>query len=225
MATKPDDPFTPPDTRIGEPVPDFDMATEADAELARLHLLSHESSIKSLGLFCYLYGALGLVVAIVGEIALTIPSKLNVPPGETVDQLQYEMASRGLIGIVIAVVSFSIGHGLRRFRAWARWTGLVLCVVFSLYYLLLLLYVLAFRSDFTLTLLIVWLIVFSIFIYPVHLLSRRESGLVFSANYRLVVARTPEIRSRINPIVKALVGLISSLLVLGLIAVIVKLFH
>ena len=227
MAAQPDDtPFAAPKTRIGDPSADLDMADEANAEPIRLRFLSRESSIKSLGLFCFLCGAASVVIAVMATVLTAFPGKLRVPPGMAVDQFRAESASTALLGYVIAIIGFGLGYyGLWGLRAWARRTWLVLSAAAILYEVLALLYVLAFRSDFSVLVLVDWLIMLLIFGYVFHLLAARESVKVCSAAYRLVVARTPEIRCFINPIVKALLILLSALVVLMAIAAIARLFR
>ncbi len=220
MPSDDNNPFAPPEAVIGTRSEiDFDVDTEA--ELIRRHHLSHESSIKSLGLLFYVGAMLGFVFALAGALNATGVIKANQPLAGNSEEMTRVIMWLGTLfwGFVVAL-GFALGFGLRRLQVWARWTTLVFLVIAILYSLGVGLVILAlFQMLNPAPVLGVLLFAIAIQGAIFYLLVAPKSGVVFSADYRRVIAQTPEIRSRTGLITKLSVGLLCFLIILGLIGV------
>jgi len=97
-------PYAPPAARVD------DVSTNPEAEAIRKAHISHEASIKAVGLLYYLAG---VVLVIAGISFLTELGDL-------------ERVASGLFFIAIAVVQLFAGWGVRALRKWGRIVGCVL---------------------------------------------------------------------------------------------------
>ena len=229
MTSTPDDdnPFAPPRALIGDRASEADLDIDRDAELIRLHHLSHETSIRSVGMLCYLGSALGVLFTCAGTIAAIGAMRQAVaPPGTSIELVRVTMWLGTAVWAIIAVLGFALGYGLRNLQAWARWTGMVLSVLSMLYGLLVVLFLLVLLGGPGATA-PVFAVLFGIAIqgYVFYLLVAPKSGMVFSGEYRLIIQKTPEIRTRTSLIVKIALGLLVALLVLALFGIIAGAFR
>ena len=218
-------PFAPPETLIGDRASASGLDYDADAELIRRHHLSHESSIKAVGLLCYLVAIFG-VFAVVGGSLAAIGAKLQPPPGASAELMQIMIWVGVAVWATIAVVGFALGYGLRGLQAWARWLGIVftaIALMGSLFSGLVWMVILPMSAI--LPLLVALGFAVAIQVYVFYLLVAPKANMVFSGEYHLVTLKTPEIRSRTSLIVKIGIGLVVALLVLGLIGMIADSFQ
>jgi len=225
MSFAPDDdgnPFAPPRAVIGPRASEIDFGDDAEAESIRREHLSHEASIKAIGLLCYLTaGFFGFVTVIVMFAMSGLVGNGNVPigpdgPGRNLLLLLVFLMYGG-----ISLVSFALGFGLRRLQVWARFTMMVFSMLALLYDLGVGVVVLAFLD--TPNPPVTFLILFFpglILAYTFSLLIVPKSGMVFSAEYKSIIARTPEIRTKTSLIIKLLLGLLVALFLLGVIGAI-----
>ncbi len=230
MATMPpddDNPFAPPRTVIGDRAARVDFEADDEAELIRRHHLSHESSIKSLGLILYLIGLVGILFAAFGVLAALGIVKGNAPPpGTSEEMMRIIMWAGAAFWAVVSSLGFALGFGMRRLQVWARWTLMVLSVLALLYFLVVGLVVLALLAgNNPAPVLIALLFAIAVQAAVFYLLVAPRSGMVFSAEYRLVIARTPQIVCRTSLVVKLAVGLLAGLVLLGLIGMIGSAFR
>ena len=229
MAVMPpdDNPFAPPQATIGVRESEIDFDVDTNAELIRRHHLSHESSIKSVGLLCYLAAMLGIVSSFWGVLAATGTIKGNQPfPGYSDEMMRIILWIGAAFWAIVAVLGAFMGYGLRHLQVWVRWTSMVLLVLSLLYSLGVSLFLMAFFSNGNTTpLIVVMLVGIMIQGYIFYLLVAPKSNVVFSAEYRMVIAKTSEIRCRTSLIVKIVLGLLVTLLVLALIGMIATSFN
>jgi len=201
-------PFEAPLAEIGDRA--LDLGADGDAELIRRHHLGRETSVKSIGLLCYLVAAItGLfsgVMALVGVGQLV--------SGQAPDQPTARFQSLLLLALfafygAISGVCLALGFGLRRLQVWARWTAMVLSMLVLLYLLLTASVVLGFLPVPNPGGIAAFLLFFAAILgYVFYLLVTPQAGVVFSPEYRAVIAKTPEIRARTGRLVKIAVGLL-----------------
>ena len=216
-----DNPFAPPDAVIGDRLAAFEIETEADAELVRRFHLAHESSIRSMGLLGYLGAAFGMLFALVTLLAAVSPIPPGaIPPGSSEPLIRLFMWAGLVFYGGLSVVSFVLGFGLRRLQVWSRWTAIVLLVLSTLYSLLVggfLALFLGGRGALPLSIGVALGVAIQGYLF--YLLVAPKSGMVFSGEYRLVILKTPEIRSRAGLLLRIGLGLMVGLFVLALISV------
>jgi hypothetical protein len=215
-----DNPFAPPRSVIGPRAAEIDFEADDQADLIRRHHLSHEASIRSLGLLCYFGAAFGTFFAVVGALAaLGVVRGNPPPPGSSAEFTRVMIWIGSAVWAIAAVVNFALGFGLRRLQVWSRWTGVVLTVLSLLYSLFAGLVVLAvLGADRSLPVLIALFFAIAIQAYVFYLLVAPKAGVVFSGEYRLIIKKTPHITIRTSLIVKIGFGFVVALLVLGILA-------
>src|SRR5262245_35020684 len=99
-------PYAPPTARV-----DDNVGANAEAEAIRRAHISHEASIKSVGILYYLAGVM---------LILTGVLPLFAPRGEPL---------LALVFVVVGVGQIFAGWGLRGLHQWARIVGIVLSVI------------------------------------------------------------------------------------------------
>ena len=119
------DPFAPPRAPIGTSV--HGLGGDAtEAEIIRRANISHEASVKSLGVLNYL-GAfilipVGCFVTYAGITGAAFGNmqQAGVEPGAA----KLVVVGLGLFLLAVGVLTAAIGYGLRSLQPWARWTEL-----------------------------------------------------------------------------------------------------
>ena len=229
MSFRPDDddnPFAPPQTLIGDRSLSSDVEIDTEAEQIRRYHLSHEASIKSVGLLCYLAAMFGLLFTFGGVLSATGVIKGNPPPNSSPEMYQLTIWLGTAVWAMVTAVSISQGYGLRSLQAWARWITMVLSVLSLLFGLLMGLVLLAFLGgNSAMAILIVMMVGAAIVVYSFCLLVAPKSNMVFSGEYRQIIEKTPEIVCRSSLIVKILIGLVMALIVLGFTSMIADAFR
>ncbi len=180
---KPVNPYAPVGSDLNAPgeIPD-------DVEAVRRYHLSHEASVKSMGLLFLL----GAIAACVMGVFITI--------GAT--QEEFDSAGEaafaiglGVVVFVLGVAQFFTGLGLRRFNPYARIVAIVLNAI-------------------SLLNLPVGTLVSVYFLY---LLLSKKGQMVFSPQYQQIIAATPHVKYRTSKVVWIVAGLFA-LLVIALFA-------
>ncbi len=142
----------------------------SDAESIRKQYISHEASVKSLGLL-YLLGA--TLMVLVGSVmlgAITFGGAPgNADRGETFIMIIFSLIYLGL-GILQGVT----GYGLRKLQTWARYVATVFSALG----------------------LIAIPIGTLISIYFLYLLLSQKGTMVFSEEYKQIILETPHVRSK-----------------------------
>ena len=175
-------------------VVDASLAGGGDAEAIRKKFLSHEASVKSLGLLYWLgsiFGFLGVAVYLFMGIALLAEQ-------ETVAGVTMLVAAP--IMLVIAVLQMFLARGIRNLKPWARICGIVLSAIGLI--------------GFPLGTLIS--------AYFLYLLVSKKGVYVFSDEYKQVIAATPHLKSRTSLLVWILVGLLALVIIAAFIGLIVS---
>lgn len=163
-----------------------------DVEAVRRRYLSHEASIKSIGVLFLLGGLLGLAL---GWIAMGIsvmggPPKPNQPPETAVRFLAF-----GLIALLLSVGQLVAAVGLRALKLWSRIPAAILAGIGLL--------------GFPLGTLING--------YVLYLLLSAKGTMVFSPQYQNVMAQTKHIKYKTSIIVWIFLGILVALILFGII--------
>lgn len=153
---------------------------DSEAQALRRKFLSHEASVKTIGLVCAIGG---FCFSLAWGALLVIPSPLTLDTGSVL-----------LISLAVAVGVLVIiaGFGMRTLRPWGRIAGSVV--------------VLPGLLGFPYATILV--------IYILYLLLSRKGKMVFSDEYREIMAQTPHIRARSS--VFAWIILLAIILLFGL---------
>jgi hypothetical protein len=221
-----DNPFAPPRSLIGDRSLSSGFEIDTEAEQIRRYHLSHEASIKSVGLLCYLAAMFGLLFTFGGVLSATGVIKGNPPPNSSPEMYQLTIWLGTAVWAMVTAISISQGYGLRSLQAWARWITMVLSVLSLLFSLVMALVVLMLLGgNNAVPVLIVLLVGVAILAYVFYLLVAPKSNMVFSGEYRQIIEKTPEIVCQTSLIVKILIGLVMALLVLALLGLIAASFR
>ncbi|MDV6033499.1 MAG: hypothetical protein F9B45_26100 [Phycisphaera sp. RhM] len=167
---------------------------ESDVESFRRRYLSHEASIKSIGVLYLIPGVLMLVffVGMAGVAAVSLLVDGNGMQGMGLVEAALVVGLYGGLG----AVQIYTGLGLRRFKIAAR----RLATVFSTIGLLM----------FPIGTLING--------YILYLLQSQKGKVVFSESYQDAIRRTPHIKYQTSLIVKVLVVILIAVMSLGIVA-------
>jgi hypothetical protein len=219
-------PFAAPKAEIGHRTFPLDLATDSEAELVRRYHLSHEASIKSVGLLGYLLAGFGLFVAFV--LVLMSVGAIENPQARGNEAFPLQ----GFVLIFVAIfygtigsIALALGYGLRRLQVWARWTTMVLSALALGYLILMMFVVLAILPMPNPALVIGFIgVAAAILAYVFYLMVSPKGSMVFSSEYKQVIARTPGIKTRSSLIVRLFIGLMVFLLLIGVIALIAQSF-
>jgi hypothetical protein len=222
-----DNPFAPPRSSIGTRAPENDQEVDSDAVRVRLEHLSHESSIKSVGLMAYLLGCFGAFFAVAGVLAGSGVMRGNaIPPGSDPAMVRLTMWLGAAVWAFAGLIGVGLGFGFRRLQVWARWTGIVLLVLSILYTLMVGLFLSLFFGNVNIVpVFAVLLILILIQGYIFFLLVIPKSGMVFSSEYHLIIRKTPAIACGSSLIVKLAFGIVVTLIGLFLAAMIASAFQ
>lgn len=161
------------------------VTTNSAAEEIRNAHIKHEASVKSVG-FLYLLG--GTAVVLIGGGGMIVP--LAAGGGGAPDAI-LALGVSGLL-LLVGVVQLAAGLALRRLKPWSRIAG---CVISGIGLL-----------GFPFGTLING--------YILYLLLSAKGRMVFSEEYRQIIAQTPHIKYRTSIIVWILLGIL--LLFLGI---------
>ncbi len=167
-----------------------------DVDQYRKHYLNHEASVKSIGVL-YLLGAI-IVVPIGLFKVISAIAGVGQAPGE-----RGVIAGVGTFYLSLGLCQGFVGYGLRKLKGWARIGG----TIFSVFGLI-------FIPIGTL-----------ISAYFLYLLLSEKGKIVFSDNYKQVIAQTPHIKYKTSVIVWILLGLLVGLIFFGVVFAVVAGFR
>jgi hypothetical protein len=219
-------PFAAPMADIGHRTFPLDLENDSEAELVRRYHLSHEASIKSVGLLNYVLGGFSLSMAF-ALLLMSLGLIANPPePGNGGGPLQgFFLIFAALFYGTLGTIAVALGYGIRRLQVWARWTTMILSALALAYLILMMVFVLAFLPVSNPVLIAVLMgIVVAILAYVFYLMVSPKGSMVFSAEYKQVIARTPTIKTRSSLIVKLLIGLLGFLSLFAVIGGIAQFF-
>ena len=160
-----------------------------DVEQFRQHYLSHEASVQSIGVL-YILGAVLLVP--MGVLIATG----TLGNGNQVGNQKAIMAAIGVFYVCLGLFHGIVGYGLRKLSGWTRIAASILSV-FGL-------------IGFPIGTLISG--------YFLYLLLSEKGRVVFSEPYQQVIAQTPHIKYKTSIVVWIFLGLLVTLIAIGLIA-------
>ncbi len=153
----------------------------SDVESVRQAHINHEASLKSIGTL-YILGAIILVPMGLVLIVLAFPkANPQVEPAESVI-----IAGVGMAYLVIGLLQCAIAVGLWKLQTWARWTAVVL-------------------SAIGLLAIPLGTIIAGYFLY---LLLSQKGTVVFSDQYKQIIAATPHIKYKTSKILVLLLLLL-----------------
>jgi len=184
----------------------------AEAEAIRRRYLGHEASVKSVGSLYYLGAFFGIIgtVALVA-LALNASRVPNVNPNGPA--LMWGMAGFYLL---MTALNFVLGRGISRLRPWARWT----VIVFSALGLLYILGVGGYLMTQTNVIAgaIPMVIGGGITGYILYLMASAKGAMVFSPDYKAIIALTPHIKYKSSLIVKVFLVLVVVIVIIAIVA-------
>jgi hypothetical protein len=210
----PDDlsnPYAAPQAEIGTTAWDFGLGDDEAEYIRRTHL-NHEANIKSIGSLIIL-GGIFLTLG-----AVLIVSGVGNNPGATTPLPTWVATLYGILG----PVSIVLGVGLQRLQPWARWTQVVLAVLGMLGGVVNT--IVTIRTQPQLSELIGCFAVVGFLINGcyLYLLLSPKATMIFSSQYKEIIAKTPHIRCRTSLLVKIFVGLflflVAFMIIAGIIA-------
>ena len=205
------------------PAADFTAAPEravgelAEAEAIRRKYLGHEASVKSVGSLYYLGAVFCLLAAFMTAFLVTGGNQAAGNPNNLFSQSAVRWAL-GAFYLVLSVLMVALGRGLTRLRVWARWTVIVLTSLNLLYLLGSTAVVMIAASVVARGVLMLVLVPGAITAYIIYLLASAKGAMVFSPEYKRVIALTPHIKYKTSVIVKIFLLLILALIVIGIVA-------
>ena len=178
------------------PPSDFVPGVSGDAEAIRRDHIKHEASVKGLGSLYFIgsvFLVLGGATALVGAISDKAGSDGTAGTGA------------GMMGllIVLGILGFWVGHGIRKLNPGAR---IVAGVLTGLNLVL---------SLFALPASVVALLINT---YILNLLFSKKGAMVFSAPYKDIIAATPHIKYKTSLAVWIILGIFVLVIVGGAIA-------
>ena len=172
-------------------------------EVIRREYLSHEASVRSVGTLYYLGSfLLGFSAISMAAFAFLYPIESDLNPTTSVIDLASTVATLfGLsIYLSLSALLFCTARGLRSLRPWARISSGIISAIGLIGF--------PFGT------------IINVFI--LYLLISRKSKVVFSPEYRDIIARTPHIKYKTSLIVKILAIILLGFLALGVISAIIS---
>jgi hypothetical protein len=178
-----------------------------DPSATRLAYLPRESNVKSVGQLCYLvafFGALGtLEFFLFARGVITQPPELKGLAEPRLIQILFWALT--IAFLLVTLAHLAIGYGLTHLQSWARWTVVVITGLSLASGTAMSLVACLTRPVAGLLSLVIGGAINGLILYP---LLTPGSGVVFSAEYKEVIRRTPTIESRMHWLLKLLIGLI-----------------
>jgi hypothetical protein len=212
------DPYAPPKEAIGEGSLLEGSEDFARAEAIRRSHINHEASVKSLGHLHYL----AVILMFLGLVPTVVQmSSMPQPEGG--------MQTARIVGfivyfVVVISINLVMGVGLTGLKTWARWVEVALTVLSLLYFLLAAAGVALLANRAALggtTAIGLGLLFMSIIpMYILYLLLSKKGSMVFSTEYREIIAATPHIKYKTSWIVKGCLIVFVVLIVLSIVALI-----
>lgn len=183
------DVWTPPRAEVK----DVGLSGNPDApEIRRAHL-NHEASIKAIGILYYL-GAIGAIVGAIGLGLLLIAGDLPGPKAD--DMSAGVVAVVGVLILALGALYLWLGRGMRTLKSSVRIPAGVLAGLGLLGFP-------------------VGTLINS---YILYLLFSKKGTMVFSDEYKQIIADTPDIKYRTSIIVWIFLALIVAAIIFGIVA-------
>jgi hypothetical protein len=211
----PEDEFNPyaaPVAAVGKPGGASGESGRAE-EIRRAHI-GHEASIRSIGSLYYLgaiFSGLGIILGILFATGV-IP----------VRQQDEEVLGGPVLGMILAAIytvafalNFALGYGLRALQNWARWTVVVLMAP-GLLFAFVMAVISALRNPLAGVLLLILGGVIPAYI--IYLLVSPKAGVIFSREYKEIIAQTAHVKYRTSLLLKIFLVLVVGLIAIGIIA-------
>ncbi len=175
----------------------FGQAGDGNSESIRKAHLSHEASIKSIGVLYLLGAIIGFLLTILyvvgGISSLLFPQK---PESVAIGVMLIVLA---IVVGAISTIQFILARGLSRLTPWSRIGGIVL-------------------SCLGLLAIPIGTLISAYFLY---LLGSQKGIYIFSPEYAQVIAATPHIKYKTSIIVWILLGILLTVIALGILAAVV----
>ncbi len=206
-------PFEAPVAGIGQRADDLDLIDEGAEAIRREHI-RHETSIKALGVLNYL-GA--IITALAAFFLLAVASgalPANPPPNMTPEEGRTFNGYMGGILLAFSLLNGGIGYGMRHLLGWARWALIILISIGLLNTAVQIIRVASINPDALALAVGNAIIPFLIQTYILSLVASAKGRVIFSPEYKAVIAKTPHIRTRTSPIVWILLGFLVLILCL-----------
>jgi hypothetical protein len=215
-------PFRAPAARIGDYSTDVNEIDRGEAESIRRVHINHEASIKTLGMLYYIgtgfgiFGAIGLLVLGSGLVPLNQGNQAN-QAGMSPQMMQGFFLGMAVFYIALSVLQGFLGYGLRAFQVWARWTVIVLTALSLLYVL-----VVSLMAALTQPLVGLFVLVISSLIpaYILYLMASSKGSMIFSAEYKDIIRKTPHVKAKTSLLVKIVLVLLVALILFIIVAAI-----
>ncbi len=164
-----------------------------DVEQFRKHYLNHEASVQSIGVL-YILGSILLV-----PLGVLIATGV-LPNGNQAGDQKAILAAIGGFYVCLGLFQGFVGYGLRKLRGWTRIAASIL-------------------SAFGLIGFPIGTLISGYFLY---LLLSEKGRVVFSEPYKQVIAQTPHIKYKTSIVVWIFLGLLVTLIAIGVIAAFVR---
>jgi hypothetical protein len=204
-----ENPYAPPRARTGEAPFSAGLTVDlVEAEAIRREHIGTEASIKAIGAL----HILGAIVGIFGLAALLFggPSPLGI-----------QRTSSLFVWLVVYMVfifgvNLALFFGLRALKGWARWVDVVLLSL-SLLFNLLSVITSSLRGENVGATLGTFLVSTIIPVYILHLLLSKKGSVVFTPEYKEVIAKTPHVKYQTSWIVKGCLIIFILVVILALV--------
>ena len=163
-----------------------------DAESIRREHLSHEASVKSIGLLYWLGGIFGCLLG----IGYSVGGVINVVDPSTTG-IGITLLVLGIVVLGFALFQIMVARALGKLKPWSRIAATVISCIGLI--------------GFPIGTLISG--------YFLYLLQSKKGTVVFSDQYKEVIAATPHIKYKTSIVVWILLGLLVGVIVLAILAI------
>lgn len=190
-----ENPYQAPDAFSAPSLPERYVQQQNALEIRQAHI-KHEASVKSIGTLYYI-GTIFLTLGIVAQIVSAV-GQISSSPSADVSAMGAHVGEAIVMIVIlgaIAALQGVAGYGIRNLKPWGRIVGIVL-------------------SAIGLLAIPVGTIISA---YILYLLVSRKGGMVFSPEYKEIIAATPGVKYKTSLIVWIILGIF----VLGVIGVFV----
>jgi hypothetical protein len=209
----PANPYAAPVAAIGAAGPDLEFI-DSEAEAIRRTHIGHEAAIKSIGLLHYLAAFFSLIV-----VLSTLAILLSGARGPADLPARMGVVVLFVIYLIAGILNLALGIGMRGLHAWARWTETALASISLLFVLLGALGV-ALLGTLPRAVLIVYAVTGLIQGYILYLLLAPKGSMVFSPEYKAIIAKTPHIKYKTSTLAKVALAIFLALVVVIVVAAI-----
>ena len=200
--------------------PQHGKVGDEEEEQIRRRYLSHEASVKSVGYLSALGAAFMFVVVFIAiqQAMGTMPIAANANGQSTPRGV---FAATAVFYLGAAILNIALAYGLIKLQNWARWTmfGLMIFNVVGLIFLGIAVAATTGNAGPVMTGCVAGMLIPA---YIIYLMASSKAGMVCSAEYKEIIARTPYIKYKTSIVVWIFLGLVLLLILIGVIGVILK---